>query len=89
MMSVFANTPFSRLWNGRPKPDAHSRSATFVRDATPPFMELGHSGLGRVPTSEELTKILYYNSKIAFRDSEFVVRTARPQVVSSPFSTSQ
>lgn len=75
-MSVFANTPLSRLWNGRSKPDvSHSRSTGFVGDAAPPFTELTEPGLGRVPTSEELTKIRYYHSKIAFKEAEFVVRT--------------
>lgn len=74
-MSVFANLPFSRLWAGRPRSDTHSRWADFVGDPAPPFTELAESGLGRVPTSEEQAKIRYYDSRIAFRDTEFVVRT--------------
>ena len=73
-MSVFANKPFSRLWNGRSRSDTHPRPVEFVRDATPPFTELAEPGLGRVPASEELARVSYYNSKIMVKDSEFVVR---------------
>jgi hypothetical protein len=73
-MSVFANKPFSRLWNGKSKPDIYPRTADFAGDAAPPFTELAESGLGWVPASEELARILCYNSKITFKDSEFVVR---------------
>ena len=81
-MSVFANTPLSRLWNGRSRSDTHPRPTDFVGGAAPPFTELAESGLGRVPTSDELTKVRYYHSKIAFRDTEFVVRATSAMVFS-------
>ena len=82
-MSVFANTPFSRLWNGRSRSDTQPRSVDFVGDAAPPFTELAESGLGRVPTPEELGRVRYYYSKIAFKDSEFVVRACSVVVFKS------
>ena len=75
-MSVLANKPFSRLWNGRSKSNTHPLPAGSIGNAAPPFTELAESGLGRVPTMEELTKVQYYHSKITFKNAQFVVRTS-------------
>ena len=72
-MGVFSNKHLSRLLNGRSSSDSPPRSVDFAGDAAPPFAELA-SEFGRLPTPEELERIQYYNSKMAVKDTEFVVR---------------